>query len=118
MAVLTRIQGMSQHRNYTNFKVGVPPCLTLRIPLYRRMQRLNLALTQIGLHRMNDFLKKLPYSILFIVENGPIVVTELIEPHPRVHTNRIMQPVIRYLIFPVRKLSQISLKGSVQQYIQ
>ncbi len=27
MAVLTRIQWMSQRRNYTNFKVGVPPWL-------------------------------------------------------------------------------------------
>jgi hypothetical protein len=26
MAVLTCIQKMSHHRNYTNFKVGVPPC--------------------------------------------------------------------------------------------
>jgi hypothetical protein len=34
MAVLTRIQRMSQHRNYTNFKVGVPPWISLSVPQY------------------------------------------------------------------------------------
>jgi hypothetical protein len=34
MAALTRIQWMSQHRNYTNFKVGVPPWAIVSICYY------------------------------------------------------------------------------------